>query len=169
MSLHPYILSAVLSVALLSVTAANAIIALPQCYWAGEYDAASDTQPRREGSEYWPNGFTLDRVSYGPNDIAWQAEIGAEITECSSGRMLVIEIVNDINSYRQLERLTEFLQEESQSSNTLDQVQRLAQKAGYSATLFTDDEERCGCSTFYPELRGDKTPFDIDKYYGVTE
>lgn len=169
MNAKPYILSVILSGVLLGGTPANAIIMVQECVWYGEYDAATDSLPHRYGANSWPNGFTLDYVEYGPNDVEWQAELGAEITECRTGRILVIEIEEDAPPYENTLRMGDFLMAEAQSDNTLDQVRTLALNAGFGATMFTDNEERCGCATFYPELRGDKTPFDADKYYGATE
>lgn len=142
---------------------------LPVCYWFGDYDATADFQPGRFGSDKWPNGYVEDYVEYGPNHVDWKANIGAEIVDCSTGRMLVIEIDKPLDSPRDTGDLLSFLDRERDSGNTLDQVRELARRAGYSATMFIDDEERCGCSAFYPELRGDKTPFDADRYYGETE
>ena len=140
----------------------------PECSWTGAYNEATETWPRRNGSYQWPNGYAMDLVEYGPNNVDWKAELGAEINECATGRLLVIESSYSANDEQYI-RLFDFLDSQRESTNTLDQVRNLARNAGFSATMFTDDEERCGCATFYPELRGDKTPFDADKYYGETE
>ena len=150
--------------------ASQALVAppMPECYWDA-YNSETDSYSRRMGAAQWPNGFVTEMVEYGPNAQGWKAEFGAEITECASGRMLIIDTHGSSESIEQSAGLFAFLDQERDSANTLDQVRDLARREGWDATMYTDDEERCGCATFYPELRGDKTPFDADTYYGATE
>ena len=109
------------------------------------------------------SGFTIEQywhVRTGPNPptapvVALDKFFGVRIMECATGRFIAVDDNPDAGQVEAALSATEFLRGKVQSEQpfTYDDVRQAGEAVFGYLVLLRENEESCGCSVLYPELR----------------
>ncbi|MDU8929048.1 hypothetical protein RXV86_16765 [Alisedimentitalea sp. MJ-SS2] len=112
----------------------------------------------------WDNGLVLASYYWrgeGPADEPWKETAVVRLIDCKSGDFILLSRPDwqkdRYNLPEQHARIVDQLAEAEKM--TLAQFRRKMTRAGAIVSRYSDNEESCSCREYFPELRGDKTPF----------
>ena len=112
----------------------------------------------------WDNGHVLASYYWRgelPADEDWKTTALVRLIDCQSGDFVLISRPSWQEDRYNLRQEHQGVLDQIASGEplTLAQFSRKMKRAGAQVSRYSDTEETCSCSLYFPELRGNKTPF----------
>lgn len=113
--------------------------------------------------EGWNNGHVLTSYVWEERrapDAAWKANAIMRLIDCRSGKFVLLSRAPGGDKYDLPKPQTAVLDRLQEGSTiSLGKFERAMKRAGVATQRFRDTEETCTCKVYFPELRGNKTPY----------
>ncbi|UYV35961.1 hypothetical protein N4R57_12990 [Rhodobacteraceae bacterium D3-12] len=112
----------------------------------------------------WSNGHVLTSYVWegaGTPAAKWKTDAIMRLIDCRSGKFVLLSRAKGGDKYDLTDKQMSVLQRLEQGEKiSLNSFQRAMKRAGVATKRYRDTDETCTCKVYFPELRGNKVPFN---------